>query len=453
MKYRYTLSSGLSVFSLLACTTTIQAHTWLEQLSVIAPNGTFVGAPGYPRGLVDRTAGVDPDAGNVYLLPPDGRATGNAILATDLMCKSTQMIGVQTPGNPSLVASPGNRVAMRYGENGHVTQPQIPVGKPEGSGTVFVYGTEKASNSDTYLGIHRVWNEAGTGGDARGALLATRYFDDGQCYQINNSPISIARQAKFPHTPDTLGGKDLYCQTDVQIPTTATGNYTLYWVWEWPTLDNTGKVATNQSYTSCMDIVLTPSSNSKAESVNFFFGQDLNHAAVADQVSNQFLVNPTASPQSFASGSPTPTFVGSVASSRATSPASPSDSASSRSMSTVSQSSSVAGGFVTVTVTATVGAETETITITETANGGASSSALNRGSPSTPAPTATYSPAPTQSLAASLGAAAAPQTSGSSVPPLVPFLSPASDVVSAPIQAYTLGARHEFKVRGRVIRP
>ena len=429
MKYRFSLSSGLSVLSLLACTSTIQAHTWVEQLSVIASNGTFVGTPGYPRGLVDRLPNVDPNAGNVYELPPDGRPTGNAILATDLMCKSTQMIGMQTPGNPALVASPGDQIAMRYQENGHVTQPQLPPGKPEGSGTVFVYGTEKASNSDTYLGIHRVWNEAGTGGDGRGVLLATRYFDDGQCYQVNTSPISIARQAKFSHTADAQMNKDLWCQTDVQVPTGATGNYTIYWVWEWPTLDSTGNVTTNQSYTSCMDIVLTPGSNSKAEAVNFATGQSLNYAAVPDQISAQFLVNPTASVQTFISGGPTPTFAGSAAPATAAS--------STPKTSAVSQSSSVAGGFVTVTVT-------------ETVYGGASSPPPTTPSPSTFASAATNSPiSVTQNSAVSSNTSAAPQSTG--VPALVPFLSPSSEIASAPMVASTLAAR-EFVVRGRVVR-
>ena len=372
MKESSYLASGLSLLWLLGCTTKTQAHTWVEQLSVIASNGTFSGLPGYPRGLVDRLPNVDPNAGNVYELPPDGRPTGNAILPSDLMCKSTQKIGMQTPGNPALIASAGDQIALRYQENGHVTQPQLPKGKPEGSGTVFVYGTEKSSNDDTYLGIHRVWNEDGTGGDGRGVLLATRYFDDGQCYQVNASPISSARQAQFPHTPDAQMNRDLWCQTDVQIPAAASGNYTLYWVWEWPTLDSSGKVTTNQSYTSCMDVVLTPGTNSNSKAVNFATGQNLNYAAIADQMSAQFLVNPTAAAQTFISGGPTPSFTGSITSATGASLA--------QAISTISQPSSAISnsgaavmGFVTVTVTTGAGATTETVTVTQTINGGTSS--------------------------------------------------------------------------------
>ncbi|KAH8813144.1 hypothetical protein F5884DRAFT_670957 [Xylogone sp. PMI_703] len=289
----------------LACSNTISAHSWVEQLHVIAPNGTFVGTPGYPRGFAPRVAGVDPDSAMTQLIPPNGRPTGNEVLPTDLLCKSTQMIGQYTPGSPPLVASPGDRVALRYQENGHVTQPQIPPGKPAGSGTVFIYGTSQPSNDDTFLGVHKSWNADGTGGDRRGVLLATRYFDDGQCYQINGGPISKTRQKEFPHEADPLMGQDLWCQTDVQIPADATGNYTLYWVWDWPTLPGTPGLpdGLNQSYTTCMDIVLKESAGSKlAAAADFVKGQNLNSAAIAAEMQTALLVNPTAPFQTYTSG-------------------------------------------------------------------------------------------------------------------------------------------------------
>jgi hypothetical protein len=39
-----------ALVALTAFTTSINAHTWVEQLNNIDPNGTFVGAPGFPRG-------------------------------------------------------------------------------------------------------------------------------------------------------------------------------------------------------------------------------------------------------------------------------------------------------------------------------------------------------------------------------------------------------------------
>ncbi|KIM97915.1 hypothetical protein OIDMADRAFT_105383 [Oidiodendron maius Zn] len=237
------------------CVDKTEAHSWVEKLLLIASNGTFVGTPGYPRGFVPRTSPAFSDFVSENQIPPDGRPTGTEILPADLMCRASQSIGNQTTGNPALVAAPGDNIALIYEENGHVTLLDRSPTKPVGSGTVFVYGTKQPSNDDTYLGIHRVWNEAGTGGDKRGKLLATRPFDDGQCYQNNTSPLAESRRA-------TLGtlGNDLPCQNNVQLPEDAgtSGSYTLYWVWEWPTLDNTtGKLITNQSYTTCMDIVMT----------------------------------------------------------------------------------------------------------------------------------------------------------------------------------------------------
>lgn len=44
----YTLTSIL--LTIASLTQLSCGHTWVESLSVIAPNGTFVGSPGYARG-------------------------------------------------------------------------------------------------------------------------------------------------------------------------------------------------------------------------------------------------------------------------------------------------------------------------------------------------------------------------------------------------------------------
>jgi hypothetical protein len=238
-----TLTGVATLMALLALAPVGRAHTWIENIMRIASNGTFVGAPGYPRGFVPRSAPGFGDDMMVWKLLTLG--------PTAMMCKPSQSIGNQSAGFPVLVASPGEQIALRYLENGHVTQPQTPQGKPAGSGIVYIYGTEKPLATDTYAGIHGVWNPAGTGGDKRGKLLATRYFDDGECYQENaKSTISLARQKEFPHdaVPAPIPGTtDLPCQSDVQIPVDATGNYTMYWVWDWPVLDSTGAVANNET--------------------------------------------------------------------------------------------------------------------------------------------------------------------------------------------------------------
>lgn len=275
------------------------AHTWIEEMIVVAPNGSFVGEPGYPRGYKNRLQPGFEDY-MVYLLPPNGRPTGNAILPSDTICKSTQMIGSQTAEGPALVASPGDNIALLYQENGHVTLPNTQIGKPPNRGTVYIYGTTKPSNDDKLLSIHKVWNAAGTGGDGRGVLLATRNFDDGQCYQDNSGPIATTRKNTFKHAFDPLmGSNNLWCQNDVQLPTDVTAStYTLYWVWDWPTLPNVAGsgdlIGKNETYTTCMDVTLKGQSKAatkaKAASQGFIAGLPLDKAAIKEQLETPFQV-------------------------------------------------------------------------------------------------------------------------------------------------------------------
>jgi hypothetical protein len=286
------MSAGPTVLWLLALTPLTRAHTWVEQITVIASNGTFTGAPGYARGNVLRTSPEFSDPQMTNLIPPDGRSTGTEILPTDLMCKSSQTIGNQTSGSPALIANAGDMVALRYQENGHVTLPQNQPGKPANRGTIFIYGTTQPSNSDTLLGIHNVWTVDGKGGDGRGVLLATRNFDDGQCYQINSGSISEARQKEFPHQADSLMGANLWCQSDVTLPASiSSSTYTLYWVWDWPTAPGTvgfpdGK---NETYTTCMDISISRGSRSP-QVIGFAKNQDLNSAAIESELSIPIIV-------------------------------------------------------------------------------------------------------------------------------------------------------------------
>lgn len=363
-----TSSAGILAELLLFCATTVHAHSWVEQLRVIAANGTFVGVPGYQRAYFPRVAGNNMDD-NLNKVPPDGRATGNAILTTDPMCKNLQTVGSQSAGSPVLETTSGDQIALRYLENGHVTKPDINPGKPAGRGTVYIYGTSQSANSDTYLGIHHVWNTNGTGGDGRGVLLATRPFDDGQCYEANASPISTQRQAEFSHVAADPMGANLWCQSDVQVPTNVSGTYSLYWVWEWPTLDASGNVVTNESYTSCMDINVTPGASTNNKGASFIKDQDRNFIAIQDQLANQFLVEPTYGT------SPAPAPAASDAISATTS--------------TPARSSDAAGGAHTVTVTQTVAKETIYVTVTTNNEGAGQSSNLTPKSSTTSSASAT----------------------------------------------------------------
>lgn len=267
------------------------AHSWVEQLTVIAPNGTFVGDPGYARGNVMRSTPGFSDTDMVNLLPPDGRSGG--IQTNDAMCHPSQQTQTQTSGSPRLQAAAGAAIALRYQENGHVTLPQNQPGKPANRGTMYVYGTTQPKVNETFLSIHKVWNANGTGGDGRGVLLSTQSYDDSRCYQINGGNISVARQAQYPHEADELMGADMWCQQDLALPSNAPSGetYTLYWVWDWPTaagVDPNLPEGKEEIYTTCMDVDITTNTQSKLEQVSegYVSNQNLNSAAIPAEFSN-----------------------------------------------------------------------------------------------------------------------------------------------------------------------
>ena len=259
------------------------AHSWVEQLMVIAPNGSFTGNPGYARNNTMRTVPGFSDLLMVHILPGQGQpsieerqapspsvsapATGAStafsdtmdILPTDPMCKKTQQEQIQSSGSPRLQAAAGDNIALRYQENGHVTLPQNQPGKQENRGTVYIYGTTQPKPDELFLDVYKQWNAAGTGGDKRGVLLATQPFDDGQCYQVNDGNISTARQSQYPHEASQLMGANLWCQNDIALPANAPSGkpYTLYWVWDWPTMPGVDPNLPNgkaEIYTTCMEI-------------------------------------------------------------------------------------------------------------------------------------------------------------------------------------------------------
>ncbi|KAJ5174852.1 uncharacterized protein N7482_000729 [Penicillium canariense] len=277
--------------ALFAFVASSSAHSWVEQLTVIAPNGTFVGTPGYARGNYLRSTSGFSDTTMTYLLPPSSRANVTLILPTDKLCKSTQQTPNQTDGSPRLQASAGAAVALRYQENGHVTLPWNQPGKPKNRGTIYVYGTTQPKTGEKLLDVHGVWNSNGTGGDGRGVLLSQQNFDDGRCYQINSGNISESRQEEYPHQANQLMGADMWCQQDIRLPSTAPSGklYTLYWVWDWPTapgVDPTYPQGKQEIYTTCMDVDVVGTSVSQKEIEDedgYAVGQDLNSAAIPSE--------------------------------------------------------------------------------------------------------------------------------------------------------------------------
>ncbi|KAL8688600.1 MAG: hypothetical protein Q9218_005533 [Villophora microphyllina] len=288
--YFTTKSSIALVAATLAASTS--AHSWVEDMRVIANNGSFVGQPGYPRAFAKRGPGVNVDKEMVSLLPPNGGPAGNKILDSDPICMPSQQQPKQSDGSPMLNAAPGDMVALRYQENGHVTLPENSPGKAANRGTIYIYGTTQPKPDDKFNAIHKVWNADGTGGDKRGKLLATESYDDGQCYQINGGAISTQRQAQFKHAADPLMGQDLWCQNNFKIPKDAPSGkpYTVYWVWDWDTAPGAGSPqGVIQKYTTCMDIGIAQGQGSQSHAANtgavsFAMGQDLNMAAIPQYV-------------------------------------------------------------------------------------------------------------------------------------------------------------------------
>ncbi|KAL5345352.1 hypothetical protein ACLOAV_009723 [Pseudogymnoascus australis] len=359
----------LALLSLLLPGTT--AHSWIEQLRLINPNGTFTPDLGYPRGLVPRSSPLFSDTVLTHLLPPNGRSP-HKILDSDPLCKATQSVpGVNTPGFPRLKASAGDHVALRYQENGHVTIPDTNPGKPKNRGTVYIYGTEKPLVTDKFLDIHKVWTKDGKGGDGRGVLLATRNYDDGQCYQVNDHPISAERQKEFPKEADAEMGVNLWCQSDVKLPDDIDSDqYTLYWVWDWPTAAGDGREAMPETYTSCMDVDISSSFSgtsatitSSKGTVEFIEDQDINNAGIKEEMENQFIVPVDGNSGDSDSDSDSDSDEADTKSSAVATPTAPSATA------------SAAEGGVTVTVTAPGTMMTVTVTASPSANTQALSSA------------------------------------------------------------------------------
>ncbi|EPE07071.1 hypothetical protein F503_03498 [Ophiostoma piceae UAMH 11346] len=276
---QFTTQSGLTAATLLLSVAVqpVLAHSWVEQLMLIAANGTMTGAAGYIRGYVSRAVAGFSDDMDVYLLPPNGRSTGETILATDPLCHPSQRSSKYSTDFPMLSVSSGDYIAMRYQENGHVSLPDVNPTKPLNRGTVYIYGTAEPESEELFLDVFQKWTADGTGGNGRGRLLATRNYDDGQCYQVNSGAISTKRQTEFKKEAESPQGTDLWCQNDIQLPTDLAANskYTLYWVWSWPTFNQAGSptdiespgfnITTLQYYTSCMDVSVVASSSSKKQ--------------------------------------------------------------------------------------------------------------------------------------------------------------------------------------------
>jgi hypothetical protein len=230
----FTMISQAFVFTVII--STCLSHSWVEQLSVIR-NGTYYGDFGYPRGYVPRKSDTSESLPSMVYQIPDGNR--QRLSEDDLLCSPNQRLQYQTNEYPRLKAVPGDYVALRYLENGHVTQNREQIPYP---GLVYVYGTSYPDRQEKVVDVLR----RGLGsGDME--LLAMQQFDDGRCYELNNSPLSQLRQNLFPND-----GNAQWCETDIMIPAHLSygQTYTIYWIWQKSTN------LTDEYYTTCSDVDL-----------------------------------------------------------------------------------------------------------------------------------------------------------------------------------------------------
>ncbi|KAI0452805.1 hypothetical protein F5B21DRAFT_318841 [Xylaria acuta] len=327
----------VAAISLLAAAPTANAHTWVEYLYHISSTGAFTGDPGYPIGYIPRSQGVSDDVHQNKILDT---STNPAI------CKP--LSSSDTIQYPPLQASAGDYVALQYQENGHVTQPELTL-RPYRGGNVYVYGTTQHQDSAGINDVLNAWTADGKGGNGKGKLLATHYFDDGQCFQdAPGNPIAQQRKSKY-------GVDQLFCQTDIQLPTDlpSQGTYTLMWVWDWPRIISDSQNVT-EIYTTCAQINLQGSVKGASvkghPGIKFGSNNNVASAAISSQVHN--LIEATALGVG-TNSPPAPTGLG-----KATSSSDP----------TTSTTKGKGHGHIkTVTVTAAPETVTQFYTVTKTA--------------------------------------------------------------------------------------
>ncbi|KAI1375431.1 hypothetical protein F4677DRAFT_137667 [Hypoxylon crocopeplum] len=252
----------------------VNAHSWVEQVRRIDSSGAFTGEVGYPIGYVNRT-------GPHFI---DGLAQ-NRILDTKsnpVVCKPKANAYAT---HNRLAAAPGDYVALVYQENGHVTQPYI-TPRPYRDGIVNVYGTMHHEDSDGINDVLNSWTADGKGGNGKGQLLGTHYYDDGQCYQNLGLNFAIPIYAERYHEH---GLNELFCQTDFQLPEDlpTNGTYTVMWVWDWPLITSDTQ-NTTEIYTSCAEIELQEPQAGKNAKLKYSSKNAINKAGIASQLETQF---------------------------------------------------------------------------------------------------------------------------------------------------------------------
>ncbi|KAI5467310.1 hypothetical protein BGZ63DRAFT_333094, partial [Mariannaea sp. PMI_226] len=381
MKLPHKSVPALAAGALLALAPTVSAHSWIEYAKKLAKNGTMIGPTGYPRGYISRDSTNPPYSDSIpqNILPIAGQAaySGNEIL--------NKFKYEPNPSFPMLEAAPGDYVAIMHLENGHTTLPQNQPLKPKNRGTVYFYGTSEPKDEEKLFDVHLLWNKDGTGGDKRGRLLATRNYDDGQCYQNNPGVLSVDRATQYA-SQGAKHDEELACQSDIKLPEDLKEGsvYTVYWYWDWPDLNaekmdvaatTNGKfpwagtfmrglkdpngftmdaISKNESYSSVIDIKITGSSAASfaakdTVALDYVADQNIYSVGIEAQMLNNFQVEVNG-PGNTNGGSSTGTP---VATNPATGPTTTPASAPAAVPTTAANGGSN-GGVTTVTVTQTV---------------------------------------------------------------------------------------------------
>lgn len=118
-----TLANAIAVLAIL--TTPAIAHSWVEQLVVVKPDGTFSENVGYIRGNLKRSDPGFGDPAMVHILPGMGETekvkrqapSPNDVqgITKDMkMCHKSQRKPVQSGSSPRLKAAAGDIVSLRY---------------------------------------------------------------------------------------------------------------------------------------------------------------------------------------------------------------------------------------------------------------------------------------------------------------------------------------------------
>ncbi|KAL2165296.1 hypothetical protein VTH06DRAFT_593 [Thermothelomyces fergusii] len=224
------------------------AHSWPEQTVRLGPDGKEVGKPGADRAHIEN----GPEAS--FLIPPNGGPkvfkpnhkivrAGQAVLTDSSYSEQFPMLSV----------APGDFVAIKHRENGHVTRAdKTNPKKPINRGTIYLYGTTENDLSNVNLmDVHLKWTADGRGGNGKGRLLATRNFDDGQCHELRPADGDLEGIGDY-RKKHVSKADSLLCQSDIKIPEDAPVGkvYTVIWVWDWPDMKEPGVAVPPAEYDS-----------------------------------------------------------------------------------------------------------------------------------------------------------------------------------------------------------